>query len=57
LLKHEHVVVEELLQLLVTEVDTDLLETVELTEEKNIIKSMITLQCSAFFRGRDITEY
>ena len=30
LLQHEHVVVEELLQLLVTEVDTDLLEGVEL---------------------------
>lgn len=30
LLKHEHVVVEELLQFLVTEVDADLLEAVEL---------------------------
>ena len=32
LLQHEHVVVEELLQLLVTEVDADLLESVELED-------------------------
>ena len=32
LLQHKHVVVEELLQLLVTEVDTDLLESVELED-------------------------
>jgi len=37
LLKHEHVVVEELLQLLVTEVDTDLLEAVELRERKELL--------------------
>ena len=33
LLQHEHVVVEELLQLLVGEVDTQLLKVVELEEE------------------------
>lgn len=35
LLQHEHVVVEELLQLLITEVDADLLEAVELVGKCN----------------------
>ena len=40
LLQHEHVVVEELLQLLVGEVDTQLLKVVELERERDKIQYM-----------------